>query len=311
MKRFTLIWTMLSILLISACGNGEAGDTGAEEDGREQIAVTTTFLYDMVDVLEEGVNGFNVELVIPAGEDPHVYEPTSSDLRTFNEADVIIYQGLDFEGRMVDVLENGIAVAENLSNEDLETMKEEGGEVIDPHFWFDIDLYKVAMQNVMDILVENHPDGEAQYQENLDSYFNELDELDQYVSDRIEEIPEQSRIVVTPHDAFGYLASSYDIEVHAPQGFSTDSEVSNNQIQQTADLIVENDINAIFVETTTNPDRMQRLQEVVESEGGEVEVVSGGDDVLLSDSLAPEGETGDTYITMFRHNIDVIADHLQ
>src|SRR5699024_3782675 len=135
----------------------------------------------------------------------------------------------------------------------LETMEEDGVAEVDPHFWFNIDLYKEAMTNVFNILTEMNPDGEAAYQDNLNAYFEELDELDDYVSDRIEEVPRESRILITPHDAFGYMATSYDIDVHAPQGFSTDSEVSNNQIQNTAALIAERDINAIFLESTTNP----------------------------------------------------------
>ena len=149
------------------------------------------------------------------------------------------------------------------------------------------------------------------YEQNYKYYITELDELDQFVTDRINEIPEDSRMLITPHDAFGYLESSYDIEVHAPQGFSTDSEVSNNQIQATAKLIADNNIKSIFVETTTNPDRMTRLKEIVRSQGGDVEVVSGEDNELLSDSLAPEGSPGDTYIDMYRHNINIIADHLK
>lgn len=313
MKKMILFLTMSIMLILAAC-NGEGTASEEDTEGSEEqteLAVTTTFLYDMVNVLDEGVDGYNTELVIPAGEDPHVYEPTSSDLQTLSEADVILYQGLHFEGRMGDVLEDGIAAAEGFEESDVQEMEEDGEIEEDPHFWFNIDLYKQAMETVADTLIENNPEGEEVYTENLNAYFEELDELDEYVTDRVDEIPEESRIVITPHDAFGYLAESYDLEVHAPQGFSTDSEVSNNQIQETADLIVDNNINAIFVETTTNPDRMTRLQEVVENDGGEVDVVGLEEEALFSDSLAPEGENGDNYIDMYRHNIDTISDNLQ
>ena len=305
MRKVTLFIAVLAIFL-TACN-----DQSAETDDRTQIAVTTTFLYDMVSVLEEDVDHFNLELIIPAGEDPHVYQPKASDLRKINESDFILYQGLNFEGRMIDLLETGIPVADDLDTSSLETIEEGGSSEVDPHFWFNIDLYKEAMTNVLNILVENNPDGEEIYQDNLNAYFEELDELDNYVERRIEEVPRESRILITPHDAFGYLATSYDIDVHAPQGFSTDSEVSNNQIQQTANLIAERDINAIFLESTTNPDRMQRLQEIVASEGVEVEIVSGEDRTLFSDSLAPQGTSGDTYISMFKHNIDLIVENLK
>lgn len=306
MKRIILTMTIFTMLL-AACGN--TGESAS--DGRPQFAVTTTFLYDMVSVLEEDVGHFNVELIIPAGEDPHVYQPKASDLIKINESDFIMYQGLNFEGRMIDLLETGIPIADDLDTSSLETMEDGGDIEVDPHFWFNIGLYKEAMTNVMEVLIAENPEGEAQYRENLNDYFDKLDALDSYVEERLEEIPEESRILITPHDAFGYLAASYDIEVHAPQGFSTDSEVSNNQIQQTADLIIENDINAIFLESTTNPDRMTRLQEIVSSAGGEVEVVSGEEEALLSDSLAPAGDSGDTYISMYEHNIDSIVDNLK
>jgi len=306
--RKTILFIVVSAIFLTACG---AQEENAETDDRIQIAVTTTFLYDMVSVLEEDVDHFKLELIIPAGEDPHVYQPKASDLRKINESDFILYQGLNFEGRMIDLLETGIPVADDLDTSSLETMEEDGVAEVDPHFWFNIDLYKEAMTNVFNILTEMNPDGEAAYQDNLNAYFEERDELDDYVSDRIEEVPRESRILITPHDAFGYMATSYDIDVHAPQGFSTDSEVSNNQIQNTAALIAERDINAIFLESTTNPDRMTRLQEIVASEGVEVEIISGDNRTLLSDSLAPRGESGDTYISMYKHNIDLIVDNLK
>ncbi len=294
-------------LMIAACSpNSEAGN----EWDKPNLVVTTTFLRDMVAVLEADVEAFNTELIIPAGEDPHVYEPKASDLRMLTEADIILYHGLNFEGRMTDVLTEGISVTEDFDTSALQEMVDEDEKVVDPHFWFNLDLYQQAFKRVKDTLIKNNPEGKDQYEANYEAYIEELNELDQYIAGRIQEVPEESRILVTPHDAFGYLSTAYDMEVHAPQGFSTDSEVSNNQIQKTADMIVDNNIKAIFVETTTNPDRMRRIQEVVASQGGEVELVGEGNE-LLSDSLAREGEDGDTFLSMYRHNIDIIVDHLK
>ncbi|RPF54799.1 metal ABC transporter solute-binding protein, Zn/Mn family [Abyssicoccus albus] len=306
-KIYLSIGVALMALIFAACSsNTEAG----KDKNKPELVVTTTFLNDMVAVLEEGVEAFNTELIIPAGEDPHVYEPKASDLRALNEADVILYHGLNFEGRMTDVLNEGVSVTENFDTGTLEEMGYEEEIVVDPHFWFNLDLYKQAFERVKDTLIENNPEGEEQYEKNYEAYIAELNELDQYIENRIQEIPAESRILVTPHDAFGYLSTAYDMEVHAPQGISTDSEVSNNQIQKTADIIVDNNVKAIFVETTTNPDRMRRIQEVVASQGGEVELVGEGNE-LLSDSLAKEGENGDTFLSMYRHNIDIIVEHLK
>lgn len=305
-KLLSLTFTVLLLTVLAACSNGAEA-----ENDKPNLAVTTTFINDMVAVLEKDVNGFNTEMIIPAGEDPHVYEPKASDLRALGNADISLYHGLNFEGRMSTILTEGVSVTEDFQHAHLEEMEEEYGTVADPHFWFDIELYKQAFTAVKDTLIEFNPDDADSYEVNYENYIQELDELNQFAAERINEIPEDSRLLITPHDAFGYLESSYDIEVHAPQGFSTDSEVSNNQIQETADLITNNNIKAIFVETTTNPDRMSRLQEIVASEGGEVEIISGDSRELLSDSLAPEGNPGDTYLTMYRHNINIIADHLK
>lgn len=305
-KIFSLTLTAFLLTVLAACSSDDE-----TENDKPNLVVTTTFINDMVAVLEKDVNGFNTKMLIPAGEDPHVYEPKASNLRALGNADITLYHGLNFEGRMADILTDGISVTADFNHENLEEMKEEDGTVADPHFWFDIELYKQAFTAVKNTLIEFNPDSAQLYEENYTNYIKDLDELNQFVIERIHEIPEDSRMLITPHDAFGYLESSYDIEVHAPQGFSTDSEVSNNQIQETADLITNNNIKAIFVETTTNPDRMSRLQEIVRSEGGEVEVISGDSRELLSDSLAAEGNPGDTYLTMYRHNINIIANHLK
>lgn len=305
---YLFVVTVLTLML-AGCNSGSDINNEKNEE-KENLVVTTTFLHDMVSVLETDVDAFNVELIIPAGEDPHVYEPKASDLKTLTNADITLYHGLNFEGRMADVLNDGVSVTENFDTSNLEEMEQDEETVVDPHFWFNLDLYQQAFERVKDTLIENNPGNKEQYEANYDAYIAELKELDEYVSARIQEIPKESRILVTPHDAFGYLSTAYDIEVHAPQGFSTDGEVSNNQIQKTADMIVDNNVKAIFVETTTNPDRMKRIQEVVTSQGGEVELVGEGNE-LLSDSLAREGESGDTFLSMYRHNIDIIVDHLK
>ena len=135
--------------------------------------------------------------------------------------------------------------------------------------------------------------------------------MDKYNKEQISKIPKGSRYLITPHDAFNYFAKSYDIEVKAPQGVSTDSEVSISDITETVNFIVEHKVKAIFAESTTDPARMKTLQEAVSKKGFDVKVVSGEGKELFSDSLAPKGEKGDTYIDMYKHNIDLIVENLK
>ncbi len=181
----------------------------------------------------------------------------------------------------------------------------------DPHFWFDVKLYEKACDEAAKALIEKLPAHEKEIQANLEAYRKKLDALDEEIREALAEIPEESRILVTPHDAFHYFSNRYGIEVKAPQGVSTDAELSTNDMAETADFIVAHKIKAIFAESTTDPARMEKLKESCAARGFAVEVVSGGNAELYSDSLAQKGEEGDTYITMVEHNVKLIAEHLK
>lgn len=275
-----------------------------------KVTVTTSFLEDMVHVLAPEAA---VTLIIPAGEDPHTYEAKPEDTGKLDNADLVLYHGLHFEGKMIDLLEamNGKAVSAGFSDSDIGVMEEDGETILDPHFWFDIDLYKRAVQNAAGYLKEAMPDSASDIDMNCAAYLASLDELDEYNRNRLAEIPNGSRILVTPHDAFNYFSRRYGMEVKAPQGVSTDAELSNQEMAETADYIVANKIKAIFAESTTDPARMEKLKESCAEKGFEVEVVSGEGKELFSDSLAPKGQAGDTYLDMYKHNIDLIVDHLK
>lgn len=276
---------------------------------KPKVTVTTSFLADMV----QNIAGDEVELelLIPAGSDPHLYQPKAQDLNKISTADIVLYHGLHFEGKMVDVLEQyGVAVTKDFKENQIGEMEEDGQKEVDPHFWFDIDLYKQATITASNALQEKFPELKETFERNTEQYLNELDQLKSWVATELEKLPVEQRNLVTPHDAFNYFAKSNDFVVYAPQGVSTDSEVSNQQISETVDFIIDNKVPAIFVESTTNPDRMKKLQEAVKAKGGSVEVVMNEDEALFSDSLAPAGQPGDNYIAMYQHNIKVIIQHL-
>ena len=299
---------LATILSLTSCSDESTKSTTSQSEV-PQITVTTSFLEDMCNVLAPDMA--KVELIIPAGEDPHLYVAKPEDLDKIKNADLVLYHGLHFEGKMVDVLEStGKAVTRNFSDKDILLFDEDGKEVHDPHFWFDIDLYKQAVSAASENLQELMPEKAEEIKNNEANYLKELDALDAENKEKLEKIPRQSRILVTPHDAFGYFAHRYDLDVVAPQGVSTDSEVANSEMGKTVDTIVKNKVKAIFAESTTDPARMKKLQELVKKEGWDVEVVSGDQNELFSDSLAPKGEKGDTYLDMYRHNIDLITSHL-
>lgn len=321
MKKKSFVYFILSCFLLSVVGCGsssneekQTADAKVESNGvtdsKKVVTVTTSFLNDMVKQLAG--DKVDIQLIIPAGEDPHLYVPQPDDVTKINNADLLLYHGLHFEGKMEDILEaKGTAVCKDFTKDEVGKMEENGDEIIDPHFWFDISLYKKATTVAAQSLQELLPEEKEFIQENLEKYLVELDQLQEENKKALEIIPKEHRYLVTPHDAFNYFSRSYDIEVVAPQGVSTDSEVASKDLADTANFIVEHKIKAIFAESTTDPARMEKLKESCAAKGFDVTVVHGDGKELFSDSLAPEGQDGDTYITMYRHNIQLIFEHLK
>lgn len=308
-QKLMLFSSMISLCFLMACAKPEQSvkETGS---GKLKVVVMTSFLEDMAKQIAG--DSVEIELIIPAGEDPHLYVAKPEDYKKLEEANLVLYHGLHFEGKMVDALEKlGVAVSENFPKDMLISMQEGDTTVVDPHFWFDLNLYQLAVDRMTVALGELVPEQKSVYEENAAKYKKELQELDTYVAGRIAELPEGSRYLITPHDAFGYFAKSYGMEVKAPQGVSTDSEVSNQDIQENVDFILEHQIKAVFVESTTDPARMQKLKEALDAKGFALEVVSGEGKELYSDSLAPMGHPGDNFIEMYKHNVDLIVDNLK
>ncbi|MGX7348906.1 metal ABC transporter solute-binding protein, Zn/Mn family [Dolosicoccus paucivorans] len=306
MKKLRMFTQLMFIVLLMVVGS----HLPAHAKDRKIVTTTTSFLYDMVHQIAPDL--VDVELIIPAGEDPHVYVAKPQDLTKITNADLVLYHGLHFEGRMVEPLEKvGYAVSETFDKKHIGQMEEEGETVIDPHFWFDIDLYKEATVNASKKLIELLPDEEQTITQATENYLKNLDNLDQYTKEQIQSIPEENRYLITPHDAFNYFSRRYDIPVQAPQGVSTDSEVANADIDATVNFIVDHQVKAIFAESTTDPARMEKLKEACKAKGFDVQVVSGEEKELFSDSLAPEGQAGDTFISMVKHNVDLITQYLK
>lgn len=307
MKKILVICLALAMLLVAACGN-----TGDKESSGEKkkVTVTTSFLYDMVETLAG--DDVDLNLIIPAGEDPHLYVAKAEDLRKIQDADLVLYHGLHFEGKMQDALKSkGYAVTETFDRGKIGTMEEDGNVIQDPHFWFDVELYKEATANAAKQLEALLPEKKEKIEKNLEAYLQELTKLDEENRKMLEQIPEDHRYLITPHDAFNYFSRRYNIPVKAPQGVSTDSEVANKDVQDTADFIVEHRVKAIFAESTTDPARMEKLREACAAKGFDVKVVKGENEQLFSDSLAPKGEDGDTYISMYKHNVRLITENLR
>ena len=305
-RHFLALGLALSLVMSTS------GPLRAAQDGGAPINVTTTT--GMIADLAKNIGGDRVEAVslMGPGVDPHLYKPSAGDIRRLEEADVIFYNGLELEGRMTDILvkiaRSGtptVPVAEGIPEELLNEPPQFAGKY-DPHIWFDVTLWQMAAQRVKDELATIDPASDALFQENLDAYLAQLDELHEYVKAEIQRIPAEQRVLITAHDAFGYYGEQYGIEVRGLQGMSTATEATAGDIQALAEFIVERRIPAIFVESSVPPATIEAVREAVRDRG--FDVVIGGQ--LFSDAMGAEGTPEGTYVGMVRYNTDTIVGAL-
>ncbi len=308
-KRYYLLILLVVVSIsLAACSKEEKV---VEVDGGYTVMTTTTLVGDLVKHISGG--HVNVQSLMGPGIDPHMYKASAGDVGYLNNADMIIYNGLNLEGKMGEVFKNlekqgklTLAVSEDIDESKLRDFETNPGH-FDPHIWFDVSLWKEAAKTVNRGLKELAPEFSEDFDKNLDEYLLELDELDEYIKNRASELEEDERILVTAHDAFGYFGDAYGFKVRGLQGVSTSSEAGTSDVRELADYIVENQIKAIFLESSVPSKSIEALQESVKSKGFNVEI--GGE--LYSDSTGDIGTDAETYIGTFKANIDTIVDALK
>ncbi|MBW3113245.1 zinc ABC transporter substrate-binding protein [Bacillus sp. MCCB 382] len=293
-------------LILSGCG---ATTSGTKND---KIVVTTTIGQIGDAVKNIGGEHVKVQSLMGPGVDPHLYKAKQSDIGKLQEADIIFYSGLHLEGKMLEIFEKmnkekpTYAIADSIPKDKLRKDQADNT-ATDPHVWFDIDLWKIALEQVRDGLIEKDPENKEDYIRNTETYFAELDELKAYATEEMSKIPEEQRVLVTAHDAFNYFGAKYDLQVMGLQGLSTDAEYGLADVQSLVNTLVDRNIKAVFVESSISEKSIKAVIAGAEDKGHEVE--KGGE--LFSDAMGKEGTEEGTYIGMYKHNVDTIVKGLK
>jgi len=299
----------LFIILITVCLLG-CKNTQKEHD-KLNIVTTTTMITDLV----QNIGGELVEVngLMGAGVDPHLYKASEGDVSKLYNADIIFYNGLHLEGKLVEVFEKmestskiQVPLADGLDTATL-IGSEYFASNYDPHVWFDIEYFKQFSEKVAQVLSENDPANSALYNENLKVYIGKLDLLQKEIRATIASLPTEKRILVTAHDAFNYFGKAYDFKVVGLQGLSTATEAGVQDVQRLSSFIIENNVKAIFVESSVPRRTIEALQQAVKSKGHDVTI--GGS--LYSDALGNSGTDEGTYIGMFKYNVNTIVNELK
>lgn len=303
MKKIILLLAIT--LALGAC------NSKSKDNGKLNIVTTTTMLTDLVRNI--GGDSINVNGLMGSGVDPHLYKASEGDVTKLVDADIIFFNGLHLEGKLVEVFEKmgsktktPIALADVIDKTTL-IGSEYFASNYDPHVWFNISYFKQFAIKVAAVLSEKDAKNADYYNANATAFLSKLDTLENTVKSKIETLPADKRILVTAHDAFNYFGKSYGFEVVGLQGISTATEAGVKDVQNLANFIIENKVNAIFIESSVPKRTIEALQEAVKSKGHDVQI--GG--TLYSDALGSAGTIEGTYIGMFEYNVNTIINALK
>ncbi len=282
-----------------------------KENGKLNVITTTTMITDLVKNI--GGDKLEVKGLMGAGVDPHLYKASEGDVSKLFNADVVIYTGLHLEGKLEEVFEKMQHQNKKtiVASDAIEKNNLIGSEIFasnyDPHIWFDLNNWTKITSFVAGKLAEIDPKNADFYKGNAKIYLEKLNVLNKLVENKINELPEEKRILVTAHDAFNYFGRQHKFNVVGLQGLSTATEAGVQDVQKLAKFIIENNVKAVFVESSVPKRTIEALQEAVKSKGHEV--VIGG--TLYSDALGNAGTEEGTYIGMYKANVNTIVNALK
>lgn len=306
---------MMGLVLSGCSGRSSKTDIGHETSTASRDSGTAKPLrvvatYSILGDWVRRIGGENIELTVLVGPegDAHTYEPTPEDSVALSKADVVFENGLGFEvwlERLYEASESkGKRTVVTESIKPRQVVVSESQTETDPHVWH-LPANAILMANsIVSALETADPSNAPQYRSRGQSYIKELNELDAWITEQINSIPNDRRKLVTTHDTFGYLADKYGLEVLSVLGSvsSDSSDPSAGQVAEIINRIRNLQIPAIFAENILNPKLTNRVAE----EAG-VKVVP----TLYTDALGPEGSAGQDYLSMMRFNITTMVEALK
>jgi ABC-type Zn uptake system ZnuABC Zn-binding protein ZnuA len=321
MIRPFLVLVLFLAFGVTACETNQS----LNFSGQERVILTsTTFLADII----RNVAGdrFKVDTLIPLGLDPHAFEPTPQDVARIADADLLVINGSGFEEWLEETLENtggnyqlieaskGMDArlpgeehhADDVPGQEGEASSEQPAHTHtgDPHFWLDPLSVINYVLNIRDNLIAFDPSGADIYTQNADAYIAQLKDLDAWVHSQFETIPPERRLLVTNHESFGYYANRYGLTIIGTviPSVSSGSSPTAKELAALVEIIRNNGIKAIFLESGANPELAEQIARETN-----VKVISG----LYSHSISEPSGPAPTYLDMIRYNTTLIVENLR
>lgn len=301
----------LYIWVVSYCTLIVVGctDNSKKDDGSLTIVTTTGIIGDCIGEIV----GEQAEVIslMGAGVDPHLYKATQGDLEKLSNADIIVYNGLHLEGKMAKMLENYakqkpvFALGDYVTQSSLKKV-DEVSDLVDPHIWFNPEVWLEGLQGVAIGL--NKLEGLGNTMLNFEDYKKEVLTTSENLTELLDSnLREDKRILITSHDAFSYFGDAYGFQVRGLQGISTAAEYGAKDVKSLIDFVIDNDIKAVFVETSVSDKNLKAVIEGAKARGYNLKI--GG--TLYSDALGDQGTGANHYIGMLTSNVETVIAGLK
>lgn len=318
-RRLTLVAAAASLLLLAGCGERQTTEPVASMadkpamGGAAPLRVVSSFSI-LGDVARQ-IGGEQVEVldIVGPGQDAHVYQVTPGDIRRLGEAQLVLMNGLGYEGAALERAVRDSQVPVAIASAGIKTLAgghahddehdhdhdkagaQHDAAARDPHVWQDPVLMQAYAANIAKAMIQADPAHQQGYEQRLADYQQILRDLDSWAAAEFASIPPEKRKVVTGHDAFAYLGQRYQLQFLAPQGVSTDSQPSARAVAGLIRQIREQQVKAVFMENIKDP----RLVEQISQEAG----VTVQNQPLYSDALSPPEGPATSYVGLIRYNV--------
>lgn len=302
-NRLTRTIAFVTLLVLSGCATGsEESDTS----GKLKVVGSYSVICDMVENIAR--DSVETDCLIDYDQDPHTYEGTPSDRQAIEEADLVLYAGLQFEPAIIKMVEATNTSAPKIplhekAVENLIQVEQKGNIAPDPHIWHDVDNGRRMVELITAQLATAVPEEAQTYRSNAAEYNSQLEQLDAWIGEQIALIPADQRNLVTTHDAMQYYARAYGLKVEGTLiGLSTEEETTAARVKSLSDAVKAAKIPTLFAELTTN----DKVLQTVAKEAG----VKISEDVLIADGIGKQGTPTGSYIQMLEYNTCAIVKGL-
>ena len=302
----TLALLAVALLALAACGSSSSS---SESSGKLQVVATNSIIADIT----KNIAGDKIDLhsIVPVGKDPHEYEPLPEDVKKTSKADLIFYNGINLETggnawftklvKNANKTENKdyFAVSDGVDVIYLEGKGEEGKE--DPHAWLNLENGVIFAKNIAKQLIAKDPANKETYEKNLTDYTAKLEALDKEAKEKFNNIPADKKMIVTSEGCFKYFSKAYGVPSAYIWEINTEEEGTPDQIKTLVEKLRQTKTPSLFVESSVDDRPMKTV-----SKDTNIPIYAK----IFTDSIAEEGQDGDSYYSMMKYNLDKIAEGL-